>query len=309
MRALVLSGGGDKSAYQLGALKKWMGEDLIDYDIFCGISSGSIYSAYLAQFPYGDPKRAWEELNQAWSKVTPSTIKKRWFPFGSLSSVWKTSVYNSAPLQKWILSALDAEAIHKSGKKLRIVSVSWNTANSRVIDETNPDITKWVVASSAFPVMLSHIEIGGEQWADGGLRSVTPLGEAIRLGADDIDVIMCSNPDLFPSFDPSTKAIPGRLLRSLDILTAQIEIADLKICGYKNDLAELRPEYKKVKIRVLKPREILTEDSLSFNPNDIKRMFELGYKEAFELALVGPADLLMDLSLMNPSLFTRSARC
>ena len=131
--------------------------------------------------------------------------------------------------------------------------------------------------------MLSHIEIGGEQWSDGGLRSVTPLGEAIRLGADDIDVIMCSDPDLFPSFDPKTKAIPGRLLRSLDILTSQIEVADLKICGYKNDLAELRPEYRKVRIRVLKPKEILTEDSLSFDPNDIKRMIELGYKEACEL--------------------------
>lgn len=283
MRALVLSGGGDKGAYQLGALKKWMAEDLIEYDILCGISVGSINSAYLAQFPYGDPKGAWEKLNGVWSRVNSSNIKKSWFPFGVLSSVWKTSVYNSAPLQKWISSELDAKAIQGSRKKLRVVAVSWNSTKSYVADESNPDIAKWVIASSAFPVMLNHIEIGGEQWSDGGLRSVTPLGEAIRLGADDIDVIMCSDPDLFPSFDPSTKAIPGRLLRSLDILSAQIEIADLKICGYKNDLAELRPEYKKVKIRVLKPKEILTADSLSFDPNDIKRMFELGYKEACEL--------------------------
>lgn len=283
MKALVLSGGGDKGSYQLGALKKWMAEDLIDYDVFCGVSVGSINSAFLAQFPCGDPKGAWEKLNEVWARVTPSNVKKNWFPFGILSSVWKSSVYDSSPLQKWILSELDPEAIHKSGKKLRVVSVSWNTAKSNVADEMDPDIAKRVIASSAFPVMLSHIEIGGEQWSDGGLRNVTPLGEAIRLGADDIDVIMCSDPDLFPSFDPSSHAIPGRLLRSLDILSAQVEVADLKICGYKNDLAELRPEYKKVKIRVLKPKEILTEDSLSFDPNDIKRMIELGYKEACEL--------------------------
>lgn len=283
MRALVLSGGGAKGAYQLGALKKWMAEDLIEYDIFCGISVGSINSAYLAQFPHGDPKGAWEKLNGVWARVNSSNIKKRWCPFGVLSSIWKTSVYNSEPLKKWILSELDTEAIQGSGKKLRVVAVSWNSTKSYVADENNPDIAKWVVASSAFPVMLNHIEIDGEQWSDGGLRSVTPLGEAIRLGAYDIDVIMCSDPDLFPSFDPSTKAIPGRLLRSLDILSAQIEVADLKICGYKNDLAELRPEYKKVKVRVLKPKEILTEDSLSFDPDNIKRMFKLGYKEACEL--------------------------
>jgi NTE family protein len=283
MRALVLSGGGSKGSFQLGALKKWMAEDLIEYDIFCGISVGSINSAYLAQFPYGDPKGAWEKLNGVWERVTSSNIKKSWFPFGILSSVWKTSVYNSKPLQKWVLSELDAKAIQRSGKKLRVISVSWNNATTHIADETDSEIAKWVIASSSFPVMLNHIEINGEQWSDGGLRSVTPLGEAIRLGADDIDVIMCSDPGLFPSFDPKTKAIPGRLLRSLDILTAQIEIADLKICGYKNDLAELRPEYKKVKIRVLKPKEILTDDSLSFDQDDIKRMTELGYKGACEL--------------------------
>jgi predicted acylesterase/phospholipase RssA len=39
MRALVLSGGADKGAYQVGALKKWMEEEETEYDIFAGISA------------------------------------------------------------------------------------------------------------------------------------------------------------------------------------------------------------------------------------------------------------------------------
>jgi hypothetical protein len=37
-------------------------------------------------------------------------------------------------------------------------------------------------------------------------------------------------------------------------------------------LVGLRPEYRRVKIGVLKSKELLIEDSLSFNPNDIKHM-------------------------------------
>ena len=56
MRVLVLSGGGDKGSYQVGALRKWLAEDSIEYDVFCGISVGSINSAFLAQFPAGESK-------------------------------------------------------------------------------------------------------------------------------------------------------------------------------------------------------------------------------------------------------------
>lgn len=283
MRCLCLSGGGDKGAYQVGALKKWMVEDSIEYDAFCGVSVGSINSAFLAQFPAGDPQKAWAELKRVWDRVNSKNVKKSWFPFGVLSAAWKTSIYNSKPLQKWILSELDQAKVVSSGKKLRVVSVSWDTAKSHVATEADPKIASRVLASASFPVMLNPIGIDGEQWSDGGLRSVTPLGEAIRLGADEIDVIMCSNPDLFPSFNTKSGAVPGHLMRALDILSSQIEVADLKICGYKNDLAELKPEYRKIKIRLLQPSVILTEDSLSFDPKDIQRMMTTGYEDACKL--------------------------
>lgn len=284
MRALVLSGGGVKGAYQVGALQKWIGEDGLDYDIFCGVSVGSINAAFLTQFPSGDPKNSFKKLEEVWAKVTQKNVKKSWCPFGVLESAWKPSVYNSTPLQEWIRSELDSKAVAASGKKLRVVSVSWNTGKVHVATEADPEIANRVIASSAFPVMLLPVEIDGEMWTDGGIRNVTPLGEAIRLGADEIDIIMCSNPDLFEPFDPSKEsAIPGFMLRGLDILSAQVEVADLKICGLKNDLAELRPEYRKVKFRLLQPNEILVKDSLDFDPEAIKRMMAKGYADACAL--------------------------
>lgn len=283
MRVLVQSGGGSKGAYQVGALKKWLAEDLIEYDAFCGISVGALNSSFLAQFPAGDPKGSWLKLKGIWDRVNNSNIKKRWCPFGKVSSLWKPSIYNSEPLQKWVTSELDAEAILKSGKKLRVVSVSWDTTQVNTATESDPEIVKRVIASSAYPIMFLHADIQGEQWADGGLRSVTPLGEAIRLGADEVDIIMCSNPSLYSPFDQKTAAIPGRLLRAMDIFCNQIEVADLKICGYKNELAELRPKYRKVKIRLLQPSVPVTDDSLDFDPKKIQDMITLGYADACKL--------------------------
>lgn len=285
MKALVLSGGGCKGAYQVGALKKWMLEDGNDYDILCGVSVGAINSSFLAQATLGDPKDAWTKLSEMWATVTTEKVKKNWFPLGVLESIWKPSIYNSSPLQTWIKSGLNGSAIALSGRKLRVSAVSWDTGELTSVTETTPNIADWVIASSAFPVMLSPIEINGQTWSDGGIRNVTPLGDAIKLGADEIDVIICSDPYAADPFTPDgSAAIPGYLLRALDLMSDQIMRADLQICGLKNNLSELKPEYKNVKIRVLEPSKVLTTNSLDFTPALISSMIETGYSDAVKLS-------------------------
>lgn len=285
MRALVLSGGGCKGAFQVGALKKWMAEDGLDYEILAGISVGSINSAYLAQFTMGQGKEAWEVLHGLWNQVTPSKVKKNWFPLCVVESLWKQSVYNSEPLQKWIKSGLDQKKVEASGKKLRVVAVSWNTGESKAVTEQAPDLADWVIASSAFPVMLSPITIDGQLWADGGLRSVTPLGLAIGAGATDIDVIMCSDPYAKSNFKAKdAAAIPTLGLRAIEIMSDEIMRADLKICGLYNDLVELKgtTDKRKVNLRILTPPMDLG-DSLDFEQANIQRMEKIGYEAACKL--------------------------
>src|SRR5712664_3334609 len=131
-RALVLSGGGAKGAYEAGALLQLMGEEKRDYDILCGTSVGAINAAYLAQTPLGSPGAAIDKLLDMWCAVGPEKVYKRWFPFGALSALWKPSVYDSRPLQDWIRSGLSPADIRTSGRKLRVVAVSLKTGESYV---------------------------------------------------------------------------------------------------------------------------------------------------------------------------------
>ena len=60
-RALVLSGGGSKGAFEVGVLQRLMGDERADYDLLCGTSVGAINAAYIAQTPLGRQRaRAFE---------------------------------------------------------------------------------------------------------------------------------------------------------------------------------------------------------------------------------------------------------
>jgi len=280
-RALVLAGGGSKGAFEVGVLQRLMGDQQNDYELLCGTSAGAINAAYLAQTPLGQPREAIAKLRAQWDTVTTDKVRKRWFPFGRAEAFVKPSVYDSEPVQTWIRSALDANAVRTSGRRLRVVAVSFGTGESFVADERTPDLAEWVIASSAFPVMLTPVKIGGDLWTDGGLRSVTPLGEAIRAGADDVDVVLTSDPFAKSPFDvENAHAIPQLLLRSIDIMNDEVSRADLRIAGLKNDLSELRPEYRKVRIRLYQPAQPLPYDPLDFDPKNIRAMIDAGYSQS-----------------------------
>ncbi len=292
MRALVLSGGGVLGAYEVGALRKWMHDDGVDYDVMTGISVGAINTGFMAQYAKGTPQATQQALETLWKACNDAKIKQAWCGFRLLSKLWSyfafipalwhDSVYDSTPLQAWIDQAIDPKKINASGRILRVVSVCWDTSESKVGAETDPQIAEWVKASCAYPCMLSAITINGVQWTDGGLRSQTPLWEAIAAGADEIDVIMTSNPNYPCPWTSKGQTTLSRLARALGIFSDQIMRSDLAICGLKNDLADLKPQYKKVTLRILEPSAPLVGD-LTFDPSIIATLMAQGYSDACKL--------------------------
>ena len=282
-RALVLSGGGSKGAYQWGALKRWMKEEQQDYGIITGVSVGALNAGMLAQAPIGQPKVAWDFLDSIWSQVNDDRVFKKWGFWGYVASLWKPSVYNSEPLQEWVRSKLNPDAVRASGRLVRVGAVCWETGEYRFGTEMDLDFAEWVLASASFPAMLSPIEIGGKLWTDGGVKQVTPLGQAIRLGAEEIDVIMCSEPaSSMERWSTQGKAaLPSYALRAVDLMASAIVEADLKLCRIKNELARSGVEgVREIKVRVVRPVASLIENSLDFNPKTLRMMEMQGYQDA-----------------------------
>lgn len=281
MRALVLSGGAVKGAYQVGVLKKWMFEEGLDYDIMCGVSVGALNVSGLAQVPLGHPQTSFSRMMKIWTNINNSTVYKDWPVFGKVAALWKPSFLNSQPLIDYVHANLNVDAVKKSGRIIRVGAVCLDTGEHRFGTEKDDNLADWVLASSSYPIFLNPIQIEGKIWSDGGIASITPLGEAIRLGATEIDVVMCSDPDTTDTWGTKNpSAIPDMIIRLIDLQSDQILRSDLQMVGIKNDLAELNPKYKHIKIRLVKPSVSLTNNSLDFNPESIKKMIEIGYADS-----------------------------
>lgn len=280
VRALVLSGGGVKGAYQVGALRHLLAEEGLDYKIVTGISVGALNSAGLGQAPFGKPAEAWGLLDKIWNDVENSKIRKNWFLFGKLAALWKPSIYDARPLMKWVQEACDPKLIRESGRMVHVGAVDFDTGNIRYVSAQDPDFHSWVYASASFPVFFQPIQIDGKSWSDGGLRDVIPIGQALKLGATHVDVIACSNPDKMEPWEAKGRKTYGHLMRSVEIMSNEVLRNDLQVTRLKNQLADLGQKYRKVEIRVVRPENKLVEDSLEFDPKAIKRMREQGYADA-----------------------------
>ena len=109
MRALVLSGGGSKGSYQVGALKYILGEKQVVYDALCGVSVGAINVAYLAMWKAGQEVESALQLSTLWSQLDNSKIYKRWWPFGRWHAIWKKSFFDSSPLNNLLKAGIDID--------------------------------------------------------------------------------------------------------------------------------------------------------------------------------------------------------
>lgn len=280
MKALVLSGGGSRGAYQVGVLQRWMLDEGRDYDILCGVSVGALNSAVLGQAPLGKPEAAYTKLLALWDKVENRSIWRHWLiPY--VGVLWHRSVLNSKPLIEWVREDSDLAAVRASGRQVRVGAVNLNTEEIRMVGQEDDLFDEFVYASASFPFFFLPREIEGQEWTDGGVRNVTPIGEAIKLGATEIDVVLCSavgapNPWKTPWWPSGIPYIP----RLMDIMSTEIVLGDLKEAGLKNRLAELGEPYKKVKIRLIHPKESLISSSLDFSPKEVRRMREVGYADA-----------------------------
>lgn len=291
MRALVLSGGSARGAFQVGAIQHLHEEKHFQYQILCGTSVGAINATWLAQFPFGEEITASRGLKGLWDKLDTDHVYKKWYwgLLGELPFVlpkWlggKPSVFNLAPLRATIDANLRPAAIVHSGHLLRVGAVNRRTKLRKVWTEKDPDcIRNAVLASSAMPVFFEPVEIDGDFYVDDGLREVSPVEEAILAGATEIHVVSTSTAT--PEEDHS-EHIPG--LNSIggfvDTMVTEIEKWDIKVVELYNALIEHRSPVavgkRQVRLTLLRPSQSLG-DGLDFSPKATQERIAQGLEEA-----------------------------
>lgn len=282
MRALVLSGGGSKGAYQVGALKYILGEKGVSYDALCGVSVGAINVAFLAMYKYGEEIESVENLATMWSQLNNSKIYKRWFPFGRWHAIWRRSFFDSSPLNHLLKTGISLDRIRAAGKQVNVGTVSLSSGKYTIFDQTSEHFVDAVIASASFPGMLTPVEFLGQLWTDGGIKEISPIKKAVELGADIIDVIICNPKTRIKRFIPNPTTVDV-LKRSMDLSTDKIMANDIEKVEMYNILAQNGLTDKKyVQLNIVRPDLNLIEDLLDFRPDKIKEMMDKGYTDAIK---------------------------
>lgn len=286
MKALVLSGGGSKGAYQVGALSHLLGEKETRYDIICGVSVGAINCGFLAQYKHGQEKESIEQLQELWLQLVNKKIYKPWRFWGRLAALWKPSFFDSQPLVDLLNKYISLDKIRATGKLASVGAVNMSSGKYTIFHQNNDDFVKAVIASASFPGVLMPVQIGDQLWADGGIKEITPLRTAIDLGATDIDVLTTSPEKRIKLFldHPNTLDM---LKRSIDLSSDKIMSNDIEKVQMYNKLAEKGVAgYRPVNLNIIRPKYNLIEDFLDFEPNKIREMMEKGYEDAKAKSIV-----------------------
>ncbi|HYH03130.1 MAG TPA: patatin-like phospholipase family protein [Bacillota bacterium] len=290
-RALILSGGGCKGAFEVGAIDYLINSAKLDYQIFIGSSVGALNAAILGLAGnYQELVTAVQKLKQLWEEIRGNRSIYQPFPLGILDLFKRNGLFDPAGLRQLIHSYIDPHQLcHNPAKFVLIPTVSIETGELFYADSRNPDyesvFLKYILASASVPFFFPPVTIGDKHWYDGCLRDVTPLSAAFKEQPDEITVVLTFpvNDDLEPVLSTiSYGGVLKSLLRIVSIMTNEISTNDLQISKYINQRPHFFLGRKRVPIKIIAPKTHLQGTLLDFSPQKIRENIRLGYEAAQE---------------------------
>jgi NTE family protein len=216
-RALILSGGGGRGAYQVGVWRR-LQELGWQPDLVCGTSIGAVNGALICSGWNAD------QMEELWGTMQDRKIFKVsfWRRFKYRANVllrrspdW-AAFMDSEPLRTMVKESIDVKRIRQN--KPRLVVSATNVCRGVIQFFTGENIgVEHVVASCSVPVIFPWCNIDGEFYWDGGVLANTPVFPAIEAGACEIVVVMLS-PFAGHKVEPPKNTRDG-VSRMFDIMT------------------------------------------------------------------------------------------
>lgn len=290
-RALILSGGGGRGAYQVGVWRR-LQEIGWQPDLICGTSIGSFNGALICSGWDADQmEELWVTLESR--KIFKVSLGRRIkYVINKLlrrQQNWPALMDNES-LRKTLAVSADITRIRKNKPKLVVSATNVRRGIVEYFSGKQLSVNH-IVASCSIPVIFPWVEINDELYWDGGLLSNTPIFPAIEAGACEILVVMLSPSSGVEIEEPKTAR--GGISRMFDIITlgsSQSLVRDLAmylgldlrtltdslVQQHYMDLGELR-------VGVVGPQaDTGLAAVLDLDPERVKARFSSGYDDAKE---------------------------
>ena len=189
MRAIVLSGGGSRGAYQIGVWKA-LRKLNIKYDIVTGTSVGALNAALMTQNTFFRGLNFWRKLS--FSDVLDEEIKEDELK-ETIYKKYIINIFNGgmkiSNLERTVSRMLKIKKIYKSKINMGIITVK--SKGLKPISITKNEIKQnelkdYLIASASCYPAFSKKKIKNEDYIDGGIYDNLPINLAIDMGATEI---------------------------------------------------------------------------------------------------------------------------
>ena len=208
-RALVLSGGGSRGAYEIGAWQA-MEEMGVRFDAVYGTSIGALNAGLVAQGDAGKAADLWANItigqiirtdDEGMSIDRMISRKRDVIPFLLENAKYLNA--DVSPLENLLKEYLDEKKVRASGMELGVMTVrapQMQPVPMRLGDMAEGSLNDWLIASaSCFPVFPAK-KIGGALYVDGGYFDNMPVDMALEDGADEIIAVSVHPNPLHPEY-------------------------------------------------------------------------------------------------------------
>ncbi len=224
--ALVLTGGGARSAYQIGvllALAELLPRSRNPFPIIVGTSAGAVAASVLAAEAH-HWRRAVLGLERVWANFRSSQVfhvdpphmmraGAHWvlsLVSGGLVLEPPKSMLDNSPLRALLGKHVDSSGVRRSIERghlraFALCATSYVSGNSVAFYDGHDALGDWsrvqrlgrrcefsldhLMASVAIPLLFAPVKIGDDYFGDGAMRQLHPLSPAIHLGADRLLII------------------------------------------------------------------------------------------------------------------------
>jgi NTE family protein len=223
---LVLTGGGARSAYQIGvlrALAQLLPRARNPFPVIVGTSAGAVAAGVLAAEAH-QWRRAVAGLEEVWAnfraeqvfRVDPGHMLRAGLHWllslvsGGILVAPPKSMLDNSPLRELLSTHVDWPGVRRSIERghlraLALCATSYASGHSVAFYDGVPAIKEWsrvqrigrqvrltldhLMASVSIPLLFPPMPLGHEYFGDGAMRQLNPLSPAIHLGAERLLVI------------------------------------------------------------------------------------------------------------------------
>jgi NTE family protein len=263
--ALVLSGGGAKTAAHLGACRA-LREAGFEPTWYVGTSMGAVIAAGLASGVAND------ELLERMADVGARGIVRD--PLAPVAGLFLRSLLKPGPLRSAIEALVPVRRFADLTVPLTVTAVDLDTGELVLFGagaQTAP-LVDVLCASCALPMYYPPVVIDGRRFGDGGLRCVVPLEPAAEL---DVELVLAV--DVGPGFDlpaPAETARVPAMVRAHDDA-----VGILMAANSENQLALWRADPRRPPLVYVRPR---TERNATFRVDRVREYAKEGRRATRE---------------------------